>query len=153
MQVTMTYVDSSSPHLSAQGPSGCLKEPVWGLRLKFPGTEWLSFEEVGPGNELEYCLLGGRSLWVGHQIKGGLILLLAASGQVCNWTEQRADTLTLNKRTWSDCPEIKKFAIAIHIKTLYYQLMMWHIHLNLAHYSDISVCGMVMFLEAAKNEV
>lgn len=118
VQVTVTYVDSSSPHLTAQGPSGCLKEPVRGLRLKFPGTEWLSFEEAGPGNELEYCLLGGRGLWVGHQIKGGLILLLTASGQVCNWTEQRADMLTLNKRTWSDCPEINRFAIAIHIKTL-----------------------------------
>lgn len=97
MQATVTYVDSSSPHLSAQGVSGCLKEPVWGLCLEFPGTEWLSFEEVGSSNELEYCLLGGRSLWVGHQIKGGPTLLLTASGQVCNWTEQRADTLTLKK--------------------------------------------------------
>lgn len=48
MQATVTYVDSSSPHLSAQGLSGCLKVPVWGLRLEFPGTEWLSFEEAGP---------------------------------------------------------------------------------------------------------
>lgn len=48
MQATVTYVDSSSQHLSAQGVSGCLKEPVWGLRLEFPGAEWLSFEEAGP---------------------------------------------------------------------------------------------------------
>lgn len=97
VQATVTYVDSSSRHLSAQGVSGCLKEPVWGLSLEFPGSEWLSFEEAESSNELEYCLLGGRSLWVGHQIKGGPTLLLTASVQVCNWTEQRADTLTLKK--------------------------------------------------------
>lgn len=48
MQATVTYVDSSSQHLSAQGVSGCLKEPVCGLRLEFPGAEWTSFEEAGP---------------------------------------------------------------------------------------------------------
>lgn len=81
-----------------RGVSGCLKESVWGLSLEFPGEEWMSFEEAGSSNELEYCLLGGRSLWVGHQIKGGPTLLLTASVQVCNWTEQRAETLTLKKR-------------------------------------------------------
>lgn len=58
----------------------------------------MSFEEAESSNELEYCLLGGRSLWVGHQIKGSPTLLLTASVQVCNWTEQRAETLTLKKR-------------------------------------------------------
>lgn len=48
VQATVTYVDSSSQHLSAQGVSGCLKEPVCGLRLEFPGAEWTSFEEAGP---------------------------------------------------------------------------------------------------------
>lgn len=48
VQVTVTYVDSSSHHLRAQGANGCLKEPVWGLSLEFPSEEWLSFEEAGP---------------------------------------------------------------------------------------------------------
>lgn len=47
VQATVTYVDSSS-HLSAQGLSGCLKEPVWGFSLEFPGVERLSFEQAGP---------------------------------------------------------------------------------------------------------
>lgn len=43
---------------------------------------------------------------MGHQIKGGPTLLLTASVQVCNWTEQRADTLTLKK---GDRPDVYRF--------------------------------------------
>lgn len=48
VQATVTYVDSSSPHLTAQGGSGCLKAFVWSPSLEFPGIEWWSFEEAGP---------------------------------------------------------------------------------------------------------
>lgn len=48
MQATVTYVDSSSPHLSAQGVSGCVKSLSAGLRFEFPSTEWPIFEEAGP---------------------------------------------------------------------------------------------------------
>lgn len=48
VQATVTYTDSSSHHLTAQGGNGCLKELVWGLSLRFPSAKWLSFEEAGP---------------------------------------------------------------------------------------------------------
>lgn len=48
VQATVTYVDSSSPHLSAQGVSGCVKSLSAGLRFEFPSTEWPIFEEAGP---------------------------------------------------------------------------------------------------------
>ena len=70
---------------------------------------------------------------MGHQIKGGPSLLLTASVQVCNWTEQRADTLTLKERTPSDCPDIHRFVIVTHIKTEannFFQLMIWHIEVS-----------------------
>lgn len=47
-----------------RGVSGCLKEPVWGLRLEFPGSEWLSFEEAGPAmNWSIVCSEGEASGW------------------------------------------------------------------------------------------
>lgn len=48
---------------------------------------------------------------MGHQIKGGPALLLTASVQVCNWTEQRAGTLTLKKKD-------AEFLFAVHTKSL-----------------------------------
>lgn len=49
MQATVTYVDSSSTHLSAQGVSGCVKSLSGSLFVSsFPAQSWLIFEEAGP---------------------------------------------------------------------------------------------------------
>lgn len=49
VQATVTYVDSSSTHLSAQGVSGCVKSLSGGLFVSsFPAQSWLIFEEAGP---------------------------------------------------------------------------------------------------------
>lgn len=104
VQVTVTYVDSSSHHLSAQG--ACLKRACLGPKFRVSRWRVAELWRGRSSNELEYCLLGGRSLWVGHQIKGAPTLLLKALVQACNRTEQRADTLTLKNRTFSNCPDI-----------------------------------------------
>lgn len=49
VQATVTYVDSSSTHLSAQGVSGCVKSLTGGLFVSsFPAQSGLIFEEAGP---------------------------------------------------------------------------------------------------------
>ena len=72
VQATVTYVDSSSHHLSAQGGgSGCFKKRAClGPKFRVSRRRVAELWRGRSSNELEYCLLGGRSLWVGHQIKG-----------------------------------------------------------------------------------
>lgn len=69
---------------------------------------------------------------MGHQIKGGPTLLLTASVQVCNWTEQRADTMTPKERTWSDCPDIYDYGKGLLLQSTSRLIaLIMHFNLNL----------------------
>lgn len=72
-RASVTYVDSSSQHLVAQGVSGCLKEPVWGLRLEFPSAQWLSFEEAGP--VMNWSIVRSKGEASGWDIRSKEVLL------------------------------------------------------------------------------
>lgn len=95
-----------------RGVSGCFRGASLGPTFRVSRCRVAELWRGRSSNELEYCLLGGRSLRVGHQIKGCPAFITTASVQVCNWTEQRAGTLTLQE-AWSDHPDIYRCVTAI----------------------------------------
>lgn len=92
------------PPQCPRGLSGCLKKSLSGAyKFRVSHCRVAELWRGRSSNELEYCLLGGRSLWVEHQIKGGPALLLERQFRYATGQSKRAQTLILKEENAWEC--------------------------------------------------